>query len=406
MNTTSSKKTLLVLGGSRLVVPIIEMGHELGCRVVTCDYLPDNSAHRYSDDYRNVSIVDQEAVLNTARELRADAITSFGTDPGVVSAAYTAEKLGLPFQCGYQTARTLQNKGRFRTFLAENGFRTPRAAVVAGQSDAEDAVKGMSFPVIVKPTDAAGSKGVTRVDDLANLGSAIDTALGFSLSGTAIVEEFIEKHGPQLVGEAFTVNGKLTTVTFMDHHFDDEGPNPYAPVGHIAPSSHPREALDELEKDLQRLANVLSLSTGIYNVEARIDTSGLPYIMEVSPRGGGNRLAEFISAATGTDLVRATVQAALGIEPDTQWSSDIDGVWLQRMLFDRHGGTFQELKTEDPVHGSIKDINLWIEPGDRIEPFSHASYAFGSTWIQFESRKSMDMAMSNPSGFVNIEISR
>lgn len=244
------------------------------------------------------------------------------------------------------------------------------------------------------------------MDSLDDLAPAIVTALGFSKSSTAIIEEFIEKRGPQLVAEAFTVDGRLTTVTFMDHVFDDAGPNPYAPIGHVAPSGHAPEALSELEEDLQRLADLMELRTGIYNVEARISQAGTPYIMEVSPRGGGNRLAEFISAATGSDLVRATVQAALGTQPDITWSSTTDGLWVQHMLFDRHGGTFRDLKVSNPAGGAVEDVSLWAQPGDRIEPFTHASYAFGSVWIRFEDRKSMRSGMLDPSAFLKATIER
>ena len=88
-------KTLLLLGGSRYLLPVIREAKALGCRVITCDYLPDNIAHRYSDEYANVSIVDREAVLALARERKIDGVMSFACDPGVVTAAYVAEQLGL-----------------------------------------------------------------------------------------------------------------------------------------------------------------------------------------------------------------------------------------------------------------------------------------------------------------------
>ena len=110
-------KKLLVLGGSRYVLPVIEVAHQLDCELVTCDYLPGNVAHRYSDGYRNVSIVDKDAVLATAEELRVDGIMSFAADPGVVSASYAAEKLGLPFQGSHEAVCVLQDKKRFRSFL-------------------------------------------------------------------------------------------------------------------------------------------------------------------------------------------------------------------------------------------------------------------------------------------------
>ena len=94
-------KKLMILGGSRYIVPVIEKAHELGIYVITCDYLPDNIAHKYSDEYINVSIVEKEEVLKVAQQLKIDGIISFACDPGVVTAAYIAEIMGLPFQCSY-----------------------------------------------------------------------------------------------------------------------------------------------------------------------------------------------------------------------------------------------------------------------------------------------------------------
>ena len=117
----------MLLGGIRYLLPVIKAAHEKGYYVITVDYLPDNIAHKFSDEYVNVSIIDKEAVLKVAQEKQIDGIMSFGVDPGVVSAAYVAEKMGLPFQCSYEAACILQDKSRFRQFLSEHGFNCPKA---------------------------------------------------------------------------------------------------------------------------------------------------------------------------------------------------------------------------------------------------------------------------------------
>ena len=121
------QKRLMLLGANRYQLPVIQAAHELGYYVITCDYLPDNYAHKFSDEYCNVSIVDKEAVLEAAKRLKIDGILSFACDPGVVTAAYVAEQLGLPSVGSYEAVSILQNKGRFRRFLAENGFNVPMA---------------------------------------------------------------------------------------------------------------------------------------------------------------------------------------------------------------------------------------------------------------------------------------
>ncbi|WP_207662181.1 hypothetical protein [Clostridium sp. AM58-1XD] len=151
-------KKILLLGGSRYLLPVIRAAHELGYYAITCDYLPDNVAHKFSDEYHNVSIIDKEAVLNLAVELKVDGIMSFACDPGVVVAAYVAEHLGLPTH-PYESVRIMQNKALFREFLTDHGFHVPKAK---GYTCVDEALKDAGWydwPVIIKPTDSAGAKG-------------------------------------------------------------------------------------------------------------------------------------------------------------------------------------------------------------------------------------------------------
>ena len=110
----------MLLGGIRYLLPVIAAAHEQGYYVITADYLPDNIAHRYSDKYVNVSIIDKEAVLAAARAENIDGIMSFGVDPGVVAASYVQEKMGLPSFGPFRSVEILQNKDRFRKFLSDS----------------------------------------------------------------------------------------------------------------------------------------------------------------------------------------------------------------------------------------------------------------------------------------------
>ena len=116
------QKKLMLLGGIRYLLPVIKAAHEQGYYVITADYLPDNIAHKYSDEYVNVSIVDKEAVLKVAQEKQIDGIMSFGVDPGVVAASYVQNKMGLPSFGPFESVEILQNKDKFRAFLTEHGF--------------------------------------------------------------------------------------------------------------------------------------------------------------------------------------------------------------------------------------------------------------------------------------------
>ena len=189
------QKKLMLLGGIRYLLPVIKAAHEQGYYVITADYLPDNIAHKYSDEYVNVSIIDKEAVLKVAQERQIDGIMSFGVDPGVVAASYVQNEMGLPSFGPFESVEILQNKDKFRAFLQKHGFNVPLAKGFDSIEAAMEEIYWFPWPVIVKPTDAAGSKGVTRVDKPENLKPALKYAMNHSISGHIIVEEFIEKQG-------------------------------------------------------------------------------------------------------------------------------------------------------------------------------------------------------------------
>ena len=275
-------KKLMLLGGLSYLLPVIEEAHKLGAYVITADYLPDNIAHKYSDEYVNVSIIDKDAVLEAARRLQIDGIMSFAVDPGVVSAAYVAENMGLPFQCSYEAACVLQDKSKFRQFLSENGFNCPKAK---GYDDVEAALNDVGYfnwPVIVKPVDSAGSKGVSKVESPKDLASAIDFALAASISKKFIIEDFLEKDGLSVGSESFVVNGKLSYNGFYDQYFDDKSVNPYTPSAEVWPSVMKECYQAEIKAELQRLIDLLNIKTGLLNVECRVCKNGKAYLMEVS----------------------------------------------------------------------------------------------------------------------------
>lgn len=397
-------KKLMLLGGARYALPVIEAAHKLGVYVITCDYLPDNIAHKYSDEYVNVSIIDKEAVLSKARELKIDGILSFACDPGVDTCYYVAEKLGLPGHPS-KSVDILQNKAMFRSFLSENGFNVPKAK---GYSSIDEFIlekDEYNWPVIVKPVDSAGSKGVTRVDCIENLKNAADLALSYSKSNRFIVEEFIQQQGYSSDTDSFSIDGKLVFVSFSNQHFDNNANNPYTPSAFSWPSSMPDEIQIELRSELQRLITLLNLRTSIYNIETRMGIDGKPYIMEVSPRGGGNRLAEMLRYATGTDLIINSVRAAVGLPIEGIDGDPIyDGCWAIIILHSDRNGKFSNLKIDDSVKDFVVEIDLWVKPGDEVHEFTGANEAIGTLVINCENNKQVEECLGNVENLFKIVV--
>jgi len=372
-------KKLMLLGGARYILPIIEAAHKLGIYVITCDYLPDNIAHRFSDQYINISIIEKDAVLNAAKELKIDGIMSFACDPGVTTAAYVAEKLGLPSVGTFESVNILQNKALFRQFLADNGFSVPKAK---GYCNYEEAVVDKDlfrWPVIVKPVDSAGSKGVSRVDSTEKLKSAVENALRFSKTKRFIVEEFIQQKGYSSDTDCFSIDGKLVFASFSNQHFDKNAENPYTPSAYSWPSAMPQQIQEELRSELQRLITLLGLKTSIYNVETRMGVDGKSYIMEFSPRGGGNRLSEMLRYASGVDLLTNSVCAAVGLPIEGINSDPVySGCWAIIILHSDKDGEFVKLQIDESAQHFVIEEDLWVKPGDEIHKFTGANEAIGT----------------------------
>ncbi len=395
-------KKILLLGGSRYLIPIIKAAKQLGVWTITCDYLPNNIAHRFSDEYHNVSIIDKDAVLDLARKLSVDGVLSFACDPGVVTAAYVAEKMGLPSSGPYESVCILQNKDKFRDFLAANGFNVP---VAKGYSDVDAAIKDaniFNWPVIVKPTDSAGSKGVTRVDDAKDLKKSIEYALKFSHSDKFIIEDFIEKKGHSSDTDSFSVDGELKFVSFSSQRFDESASNPYTPAAYSWPSTISAENEKVLRSEIQRLLKLLNMRTSIYNIETRESTDGKPYIMEISPRGGGNRLAEMLRYATGVDLITNSVRAALGEPIADVEQRPYNGYWAEVILHSDESGVFDSLYVSEDIKNNIVEEDLWIEAGSKVSGFSAANEAIGTLVLRFDDLEKLESVMVDIKKYVKV----
>ena len=400
------QKNLMLLGGIRYLLPVINAAHRLGAHVITADYLPGNIAHKYSDEYVNVSIIDKDAVLKIAREKKIDGILSFGVDPGVVTAAYVAENMGLPTP-PLESVEILQNKDKFRDFLAANGFNCPWHKGYSSKADALRDVETLQghFPVIVKPVDSAGSKGCRRVDSASGLPEAIDSALSESHSGRFIIEQFLDLVGHQTGSDCFSIDNELVFCSFDSQYFDSDVANPYAPVAHVWPSDMPISVQNELEAELQRLIRLLRLGTSIYNVEARVAVDGKPYIMEVSPRGGGNRLSEAIKSATGQDLIENNVRFALGMPLFPMHEPVYDGTWIDYVVHSSKSGRFENVSVNPSFNGGrLVDMCMYVAKGDKVDAFNGANHALGSIFLCFSSRDAAEAAIRRPDEWLSVSM--
>lgn len=395
-------KKLLILGGDHFAIPVVEAAKQQGYYVITCDYLPDNVAHKHSDEFANFSTTDKEGILAYAREKKIDGICTF-TDSGVVTTAYVQHHLELPAIGPLESVEILQNKDRFRAFLQKNGFNVPQAKGFDSVEDALSESYWFPWPVIVKPVDSAGSKGVSRVDRAEDLRPALDYAMQFSVSKRIIVEEFIEKEGCSSDSDCFSINGHLVVATFSAQRFDEKALNPYTPSAYTWPSTFGAKVEAELRSEVQRLLTLLCMNTTVYNVETRIGKDGKAYIMEVSPRGGGNRLSEMVKFSTGADMITAAVRAAVGDEISIS-QNKLDGHWAEIILHSDKTGEFSELFIAPEFEEYVQERDLWVKEGDKVEEFSGANKAIGTLVLRFETVEELEEAITHQRDWLEIVV--
>ena len=396
------QKKLMLLGGIRYLLPVIKAAHEQGYYVITADYLPNNIAHQYSDEYVNVSIIDKEAVLKVAREKEIDGIMSFGVDPGVVSASYVQEQMGLPSFGPFESVVILQNKDKFRTFLAENGFNVPWAFGFSSETDALESRNKFTYPLIVKPTDSAGSKGCTRVDCEDELVNAIQYAFNYTISGRIIIEEFLDKKGCSSDTDSYAQDGQLKFVSFSAQRFDVNAVNPYAPSAYSWPSTFTKEEEEYLTGEIQRLITLLGMKTSVFNIEVRVATNNKPYIMELTPRGGGNRLCEMLRYATGVDMITAITRAMVGDEPEVIEQKPYNGNWAEIILHADTDGEFVGLQIDPSLPAEVIEEDLWVKPGDFVHGFEAANDAIGTLVLRFENADDLEKAITNQAKWLRV----
>lgn len=158
---TVQNKRLLVAGGGYADIPLIQSAKKLGCYVITSGNRPDELGHRYSDEYRPADFSDPEAMLALAKRAGVDAVCACCNDFSSLSSAYVAEQLGFPGHDPYEVSKIIHHKDQYRKFALAHGITTPKAKGFSDMQEALDGVVALPFPVIIKPVDLTGGKGIS-----------------------------------------------------------------------------------------------------------------------------------------------------------------------------------------------------------------------------------------------------
>jgi len=395
---------VLFLGGSIQQIPAIQYAKEQGYFTVLCDYYDDSPAQIYSDEFFCISTTDKESILKVAISSNINGIVAYASDPAAATAAFVGNQLNLPSNL-YQSVKILSEKDLFRKFLHEHGFNSPNSIQVIGVEEAKAKIRGFTFPLMVKPTDSSGSKGITRIDSIEQIQEAVEIAMSNSRNNKVIIEEFIEMGHDYLIGgDIFVLNGKIRFTGYLNCH-RNTSINPLVPIGKSYPVLIDNEKIELITEELQKVMDLLHIKSGAFNIEVMFDQNGNLYIIEIGPRNGGNFIPQLLRLITGVDLVRATVEAALDNQTlDLQYSPPSDAYYSTYILHTEKEGVLKEIVFLDAIKKYLVNKTIYKQPGEQVEKFTQANKAIGILFLKFSNRDEMIHIMKGMGQYIDIRL--
>lgn len=399
-------KKILLLGGSAQQLVAIRAAKELGYHTVLCDYLPDNPGQYEADTFYQVSTTDVEAVYEIAKTEKVDGILAYASDPAALPAAIVAERLGLPTNPS-KSVEILGLKHPWRKFLEETGFASPKATSFSPSitvSQFAALVSDYSFPIVIKPTDSSGSKGVTVLEKLDNLDKAIAWADSYSRNKILIAEEYIQRGFPDVIGgDIFVWDGKVVLFGEMACIRDYER-SPLIPIGEKWPACLTDLQTARIHSELQRVVDALGIRFGEMNIEILLDKNDNVHFLELGPRAGGNMIPIQLSDALGIDLVKANVQAAMGETPHFIGKplNPNRGYYIHYVLHSYRAGILKEIVIDDTIKPFVYREVPYKKAGDAVEYFDGAGKALGIIFLHFDTAEQMEYFCQNHNTLIKV----
>lgn len=398
---------ILILGGGFQQLPAIRKAHELGLTVLLADYLPDAPGRREADQSFLVSTRDKAGILELARKEDVDGILAFASDPAEETAAYAAEKLGLPGGM-YAAAEILGNKRKFREFLAMHRIPAPRHFPMDyPESD-------LPYPIVVKPLDSSGSKGVTilRSYDAGRIFRAYQDAVSCSLSGQAMAEEYISYGYRHLIGgDVIVRNGNVVLLGLMDC-IREEGKN-LVPCGKIYPCGAGEEVKVRIARIMQTVIHKLSITDAEMNVEFIVGKDGEVYPIEIALRCGGNGIPQLLSDATVIDWIREEVQRTLRCANGPNMNSmsagefviaDPHGIYVTYNLHAERPGMYAGYVLHPELSRHLYREDLFRRKGEAVGTYENASGIIGILYFRFASRAEAEAYLYDMSRYLQVHV--
>ena len=301
------KKKLAIIGASYLQRPLVEKAQEMGLEVHCFAWADGAVCKDVADYFYPIDVKEKELILKKCQEIGIDGITTIAADLPVSTINYVASKMGLVSNPDEFSATTT-NKYLMRQCFMENGVPSPKFSLVKADGN-YDNIRGFEFPLIVKPTDRSGSKGVEKVLDPVQLETAVKRAQEVSFKKEAIIEEFVT--GREISVESISYEGKHYILQITDKV--TTGAPYFVELEHHQPSSLPAEVQDRVKTIVLKALDALHIRYGASHSELKITENGDIKVIEIGARMGGDFIgSDLVKLSTGYDFLKGVIEVALG----------------------------------------------------------------------------------------------
>ena len=306
-------KKVMVIGAGFLQDFVIQKAKSMGYETIAVDANPAAVGFRHADQYENINIVEEAACLAYGQKENIDGVLTAATDYGVLTAAYIAGQMNLA-GLQYETAKRIKNKYQVRKCLFESKVDdAAQAYEVCESTDLDALAQKLSFPVMVKPCDGSGSRGISRVDEASQFAEACQKSMLASVTHRAQVETFIT--GQEYGAESLVVNGEVHVLGIMRKWMT--APPDYAELGHAIPSGLGDEVEEKVVACVKKAIMALGIHSGAVNMDLLVTEDNKVYIVDIGARMGGNLIgSHIIPYGTGIDYMGNLIKNAVGESVD------------------------------------------------------------------------------------------
>ena len=376
---------LVLAGGNDQAALMQELRSKFpGVKIVLVDMASNVVASKYADEHVVVSTMDIGAVKKVAKEKKVDYVMTACGDQPLLTMAVVSEELGLPCYLTKRQVLNLTNKMYMKRLMWDNGIPTSRFKTFGLNEVLDDT--GLRYPLIVKPVDSNGSKGVRKVFSYSELKEFASLAFSFSLSKTIIVEEF--KEGVEVSSDFYVVGGKVHTVMMSQLNKFGVDVSTSVIYQSIIPPDISEEAIDKIEKVAKRIAEVFEIGNSPLLIQSIVSGNDVN-VIEFSARLGGGAKYKSIQNVTGFNVLRANLESMLGMTPNIEIHNR--DCCFSRCHFYTQGGVFSQIKglNELQKEGVVDEFVLTKPYGVQVNAPKSSSDRVASVFLHAKDRETL-----------------